>query len=92
VAARAEVPRLAGKGEDAGVPALVAVDPGEAMLRIAALEEPPDDVVLDAAPETAVRLQVSTETTSGILLQRKRIRRICEQNSQIPAAHVKACY
>jgi len=35
------------------MPALVAVDPGEAVLRIAAGEEAFDDVLLDAAAEAA---------------------------------------
>ena len=38
MAARAEVPRLARKGEAAGVPALAAVNPGEAVLRVARLK------------------------------------------------------
>jgi hypothetical protein len=39
------------------MPAMVAVDPGEAVLRIAAGEESPDDVLLDAAAEAAFRPQ-----------------------------------
>jgi hypothetical protein len=50
VAAWAEVPRFARKGEDAGVPALIAVNPGEAVLRFTAFEEPFDDTFLDATP------------------------------------------
>jgi hypothetical protein len=58
VAAWAEVPRLARKGEDASVPALAAVNPGEAVLRVAAFEEPFDDTFLDATAEPATRLQL----------------------------------
>jgi hypothetical protein len=53
VAARAEIPRLAGKGEDAAVPALTAAQPGEAVMRVAASEEPFDDVFGTAAGGTA---------------------------------------
>jgi len=58
VAAWAEVPRLARKREDAGAPALIAVNPGEAVLRVAAFEEPFDDALLDATAEPATRLQL----------------------------------
>jgi hypothetical protein len=51
VAAWAEVPRLARKREDAGAPALIAANPGEAVLRVAAFEEPFDDALLDATAE-----------------------------------------
>jgi len=36
---------------------MVTVDPGEAVLRITAFEEPPDDVLLDTAAEAAACLQ-----------------------------------
>ena len=39
------------------MPALIAVDPGEAALRIPASEEPFDDIYFDATPEPATRLQ-----------------------------------
>ena len=55
VAARTEITRLAREGEDEAVPAPFAVDPGEAVLRIAAGEESPDDVLLYAAAEAAAR-------------------------------------
>jgi len=45
------------KGEDAGVPALIAVNPGEAVL-VAAFEEPFDDFFLDVTDEPATRLQL----------------------------------
>ena len=40
------------------MPALIAVDPREAVLRIAAFEEPFDDTFLDATAEPAARLQL----------------------------------
>jgi len=55
VAAGAEVARLAREGEDEAMPALVAIDPGETVLRIAAGEEPPDDVLLHAAAKATAR-------------------------------------
>ena len=58
VAARAEVPRLARKSEDAAVPALPAAQSREAVVRIAAFEETLDDVFLDAARECAPCLQL----------------------------------
>jgi len=51
VAARAEVPRLARKGEDEAMPALIAVDPRKPTPWIAALEKPSDDAFLDTAAE-----------------------------------------
>lgn len=53
--------------------AMVAVDPGETELRVAAGEEPPDDVLLDAAPETAARSQLRC-VPGGALVQRRRAR------------------
>jgi hypothetical protein len=50
--------------------ALVAVDPGEAMLRIAAGEEPLDDIDFDAPPEPATRLQLG-RMPGGALIQRR---------------------
>jgi hypothetical protein len=58
VAAWAEVPRLARKGEDASVLALIAVNPGKAVLRVAAGEESFDDIFLDVTAEPAARLQL----------------------------------
>lgn len=57
VAARAEVARLAREGEDEAMPAMVAVDPGEAVLRISAGDESPDDVFFDTAAKAAARSQ-----------------------------------
>ena len=51
--------------------ALIAVDPGEAVLRIAAFEEPPDDVLLDAAAEAAARSQLG-RMPGGALEERAR--------------------
>ncbi len=53
VAARAEVTRLAGVGEQVVVPAGVAVDAGEAVVRVAALDEALDRPLLDCAAQPA---------------------------------------
>jgi hypothetical protein len=47
------------------MPVLVAVDPGEAMLRHAAFKEAPDDVLFDAAHETDIRVRVSRMPTAN---------------------------
>lgn len=62
---------IARKGEDAGVPATAAVDPGETMLRVAAFEEPPDDVLLDAAPEPAARPQFRSMPDDALVQSRR---------------------
>ena len=40
------------------MPALIAVNPAKAVLRVAAFEEPFDDTFLDATAEPATRLQL----------------------------------
>ena len=55
------------------MPALIAVDPGEAVLRIAAGEEAFDDVFLDATPEAAARPQLR-RMPGGTLIQGRRAR------------------
>ena len=70
------------------MPAMVAVDPGEAVLRIAAFEESSDDIFLDATPEAAVRLQLG-RMPGGTLVQRGRARRARPENR--PAEVCDAC-
>lgn len=53
--------------------ALVAVDPGETVLRVAAGEEPRDDVLLDVTLEPAACLQF-WRVPGGALMQRRRAR------------------
>ncbi len=53
VAARAEVPHLAGEGEDEAMPALIAVEPRKRVPWIAAGEETPDNAFLDTAAKAA---------------------------------------
>lgn len=55
------------------MPALIAVDPGEAVVRIAAFEKAFDDVFLDAAPEPVIRLQLG-RMPGRTLVQRARAR------------------
>ena len=59
------------------MPAMVAVDPGEPVLRIAACEEPFDDIFLDAAPEPAARPHLG-RMPGGALIKRRRAR-LCKQ-------------
>ena len=49
------------------MPALIAVNPGEAVLRVTAFEEPFDDTFLDATAEPATRLQLG-RTPGGALI------------------------
>ncbi len=56
---------------------MVAVDPGESVLRIAAFEEPFDDILLDVASEPAARFQLR-RMPGGILIKRRRAR-LCKQ-------------
>ena len=51
--------------------ALIAVDSRETMLRVAALEEPCDDICLDAAPEPAARLQFGRMPGSAFIERRR---------------------
>lgn len=53
--------------------ALIAVDPGEATLRIAAGEEAFDDIDFDAPPEPATRFQFG-RMPGGALVERARAR------------------
>ena len=55
------------------MPALVAVDSGEAVLRVAAGKEPFDDIYFDATPEPATRLQFM-RMPGGALVERARVR------------------
>ena len=55
------------------MPALIAVDPREAVLRVAAGEEPFDDIDFDAPPEPATSLQLG-RMPGGALIQRRRAR------------------
>jgi hypothetical protein len=50
---------------------MVAVDPGEPVLRIAACEEPFDDIFLDAAPEPAARPQLGRMPGSALIKRRR---------------------
>jgi hypothetical protein len=62
VAARTEVSRLARESEDRAVPALRAIEPGKAVVRIAAFEKPLDDVFLDSACEAVAAFQLRRVT------------------------------
>jgi len=69
VAARAEIPRLAGVREQPVVPAGVAVDARKAVMRVAALDEAFDDLCLNLAAQPA-RVPQFGSVALGALPQR----------------------
>jgi len=74
------------------VPALIAVDPGRAVVRIAAFEEALDDVFLDAAAQAIGGLQVQGDpmTDTDRKKQRRKVRKTGGDLSVIPAAQLQA--